>query len=205
MTARGFLWHWEEKRTGAKILDVIVALFWATQAGLYLGAMVQKQNYTNLGLLIFYSLVAVLFLTRRPAHRSAPLWQTAVALVDVFLPAVLLRPEGRGLWVGNVVQVAALGVIIVAAFSLGPSFGIAPADRGLRTGGLYAWIRHPLYAGESLFYTGYLMTHTSWRNFIGLAVAITLFVVRIRWEERIIEGYEHYARRVRWRLLPYVW
>ena len=205
MAPRSFMWHWEQKSIWAKMLDVTVAFFWALHAGLYLAALVREQNYANLGLMVFYTIVAVLFLTRRPARRSAPLWQTAVAVADVFLPVVMLRPEGAGLWVGNVIQAVALGVMVVAAISLGPSFGIAPADRGLRTEGLYAWIRHPLYAGETLFYLGYLISHASWRNLIGLVVAITLFAVRIRWEEKIIEGYEAYARRVRWRLVPYVW
>ncbi len=201
----GWLLNWQQKDTWARALDVVVALFWALFAGLYVASVVHTRNFTNAGLMVFYTLVAILFLRRRPARRSAPMWQTVVAVADVFLPIVLLRPAGAGLWMGNVIQALALGVMVVAALSLGPSFGIAPADRGLRTQGMYAFVRHPLYAGETLFYVGYLVSHMSWQNLVGLVIAVSMFVVRIRWEERIIEGYEAYASKVRWRLVPYIW
>lgn len=202
---RSLLLHWEQKSMWAKVLDVGVACFWAVHAGMNLASLVHTRDFRNVGLMVFYTIVAVLFLRRRPARRSAPAWQTAVAVADVFLPILVLRPAGSGIWLGDVIQAIALGIMVIAAVSLGPSFGIAPADRGLRTQGLYRWIRHPLYAGETLFYIGYLLSHFSWSNVLGLIIAVFLFVIRIRWEEGIIEGYELYARRVRWRLMPYIW
>jgi len=202
---RALLLHWNEKTTWARMLDVAVAFFWAIYAGMNVASLAHTRDFRNAGLMVFYTIVAVLFLRRRPARRSAPTWQTVVAVADVFLPILLLRPVGSGVWVGNLLQAVALAVMVVAALSLGPSFGIAPADRGLRTQGLYRWVRHPLYAGETLFYVGYLLSHLSWSNVIGLVIAVSLFVIRIRWEESIIEGYRNYARQVRWRLVPYVW
>jgi protein-S-isoprenylcysteine O-methyltransferase Ste14 len=95
--------------------------------------------------------------------------------------------------------------MLVALAWLGRSFGIAPADRGLRTGGPYGWVRHPLYAAEILFYVGYVVAHPSWRNLAALVFGGAIQVFRIVREERILEGYAPYAARVRWRLLPLVW
>jgi len=128
----------------------------------------------------------------------------------VFLPIVLLRPVVPGLkpflsfW-GGIVQALALAGIILALISLGRSFGIAPADRGLVTTGLYRWIRHPLYAMETWFYVGFLVANPAWRNLAGLLLGLAVHVIRIRREERILSGYESYAGDVRWRLLPLVW
>ncbi len=196
---------WYGKTRGEKLLDIGVGIFWALHAGAYLASLVRSRHVGDLGLFLFYTLVAYFFIRRRPARRKPPVWQTAVAVGAVFWPMVGLRAAPRGLWVGEVIQAVALFLMVVAAASLGPSFGIAPADRGLRTQGLYRWIRHPLYASELLFYLGYALANWSWWNVMGVLVALGLTVLRIRWEERIIAGYDAYARRVRWRLLPYVW
>lgn len=199
------MWYWREKSRTDRVIDGIVGGFWALYASQYLASVIRGGGWTNLGLVIFYTQVAILFVLRRPARRQGSWLQTAVAVADVFLPIVLLRPARMGFWPGNVMQGVALVTMVVAAFSLGPSFGIAPADRGLRREGLYGWVRHPLYAGETLFYLGYLVAHLSWRNLAAVLVAVAFLVVRIRWEESILAGYEEYARQVRWRFVPYVW
>ncbi len=196
---------WNQKSRTDKILDVIVSAFSAGYAGLYLASLVYKRNIISLGLFLFYTLLAFLFLRRKPAKRAAPWWQTVIALVSVFWPAAVLRPAPEGVWVGNVLQAVALGFLLAATLSLGRSFGIAPADRGLRTEGMYRFVRHPLYASETLFYIGYLLANLSWTNVFGLVGAVVVFIMRIRWEEQLIEGYSAYAQQVRWRLVPYVW
>jgi protein-S-isoprenylcysteine O-methyltransferase Ste14 len=104
-----------------------------------------------------------------------------------------------------VVQSLALIGMIAALVSLGRSFGIAPADRGLVRSGLYHYVRHPLYATELLFNAGYLIANLSWRNLIAFVLFAVIQGVRLSREERIISGYAPYASRVRWRLVPLVW
>jgi len=196
---------WTAKPLTEKLLDVGVGLFWALHASLYLATLVQTKNWTDAGLVVFYTLVAYFFIRREPPRRTAPWWQTAVAVAAVFWPMVGLHAASRGFWLGDVLQGVALVLMIGAALSLGSSFGIAPADRGLRTQGLYRIVRHPLYASELLFYVGYALSNWAWQNVLGVGVALFLAVLRIRWEERIIEGYDQYAQHVRWRLVPFVW
>ena len=197
--------HWQNKSRTERLFDMVVGSAWAAYAILYVVSVLEGGALTNLGLFFFYTLVAFLFLARRPARRGAPWWQTAVAAIDALWPILWLRPAVHGYSAGQIIQGLALLLMVSATLSLGFSFGIAPADRGLKTTGTYRVIRHPLYTSELLFYVGYLLANLSWHNALGLFVSLLLVRLRIYWEENIIEGYHKYAQTVRWRLLPHVW
>ena len=187
-------------------LDLGVSLFWSLYAGGYLARSIHQRQVVDVGLLVFYTLVAVAFLRRAPARANGPWWETALALVSVFLPIAVLRPAAGGLkGLGGVVQFVALLGLVLALLSLGRSFAIAPSDRGLVTRGLYRWVRHPLYASEICFYIGYLIANPSGANLAGLLAGTALQLMRIRWEERLLAGYAAYAAKVRWRLFPLIW
>jgi len=194
------------KRGKELFLDLTVALVWFLYAIAYLRQALESHSFLGLGLMIFYTLVAIFFLLRAPNRKRCVWWETALAVGGVFLPIVALRPVEPGLkLVGGIIQALSLVGMILALISLGRSFGIAPADRGLVTTGLYRWIRHPLYAMETWFYVGFLIANPAWRNLAGLLLCLAVQVVRIRREERILADYESYASNVRWRLLPLVW
>ena len=197
--------HWSNKPTWEKALDLIIGCGWIVYATLYLNNALHGQGWANWGLFLFYTLVAFLFIFRRPARKTAPWWQTLVAFADAIWPVLWLRATNSGWFGGHILQGLAMALMIAATFSLGLSFGIAPADRGLRTRGVYRWIRHPLYAGELLFYVGYCLVHPSWHNVIGGLISFIWGRLRIKWEEAILHGYEAYAQQVPWRLLPFIW
>jgi protein-S-isoprenylcysteine O-methyltransferase Ste14 len=75
--------------------------------------------------------------------------------------------------------------------------------------GLYAAIRHPMYAGAILFMLGMPLLLGSWLGFAALPAIVMLLIVRIFIEENALReglpGYDAYAARVRYRLVPYVW
>ena len=84
-------------------------------------------------------------------------------------------------------------------------------ERGQKviTTGPYAIVRHPLYFG-GLFYVA--ATSLVLGSFWGLATVPLVafgFAVRIGIEEKALrdglQGYDDYARRLRWRLVPFVW
>jgi protein-S-isoprenylcysteine O-methyltransferase Ste14 len=75
--------------------------------------------------------------------------------------------------------------------------------------GPYAFVRHPMYAFALPQFVGGPLMLGSWWGLVG-AVLFTLAVaVRTLGEETMLradlEGYDDYARRVRWRYLPGVW
>jgi protein-S-isoprenylcysteine O-methyltransferase Ste14 len=75
--------------------------------------------------------------------------------------------------------------------------------------GVYAFVRHPMYLGMILMFTGAPLLLAS-RFGLVMAAAITLLLAfRITREERLLaeelDEYEEYRRKVRHRLLPFVW
>jgi protein-S-isoprenylcysteine O-methyltransferase Ste14 len=77
------------------------------------------------------------------------------------------------------------------------------------TTGLYAHVRHPMYAGALFFIFGTPLLLGSWLGLIAACLLVLLLALRIFKEEAMLrqelDGYEEYARRVRWRLVPFVW
>lgn len=185
--------------------DVLLMGGWALYAGGFLKRLISGGGLVELGQVMAVTVFAALFLLRRPAQRSGTTWETILALAGTFLPVAARPAPGNLYWLGEIVQVAGLTGMVAAAISLGRSFGIAPADRGLRTTGLYAWVRHPLYAMEISYFVGFLVANPSWRNLAVLIANTTVQILRALREERILNDYASYAGRVRWRLLPLVW
>jgi protein-S-isoprenylcysteine O-methyltransferase Ste14 len=75
--------------------------------------------------------------------------------------------------------------------------------------GVYAVVRHPMYlAGIFFFFGAPLLLGSRWGIAAAFALSVIL-VVRIAGEERMLEreldGYRDYQRKVRYRLLPFIW
>ena len=75
--------------------------------------------------------------------------------------------------------------------------------------GPYGVVRHPFYAADPLIFVGLSLWLESYVAALGAVVPIALMVMRLRIEEhflrRELPGYEAYAERVRFRLIPRVW
>lgn len=84
-------------------------------------------------------------------------------------------------------------------------------DRGQQvvTTGPYRYIRHPLYAGALTFFVGVSLLLGSRWGLVAAFVLGMMLVVRIQIEEKTLraglEGYNEYAERVHYRLIPLVW
>ncbi len=127
-----------------------------------------------------------------------------VAVQAVVLVALIVLP-GRDDWptpasvrtVGYGLLVVGLVIIAVGALGLGKSVTPTPVPVSygqLQTGGLYRFVRHPIYTGVLAIVAGLTIRSGS---FISLAVAaatLVFFHVKARWEEqRLAERYEGYA------------
>lgn len=77
------------------------------------------------------------------------------------------------------------------------------------TSGVYGVVRHPLYAGTLPLMIGMSLWLESYAAALLAAVPIGMLVVRILIEERFLrrelKGYDAYMKKVRYRLIPYVW
>ncbi len=126
-----------------------------------------------------------------------------VAMQVVLLVALVLVPSGTA-WpmpgwlavVRLVLVVAGLLVVVAAALNLGRSLTPTPVpnDGGLRTDGLYRFVRHPIYSGVLLAVVGLTVgTRQWWGLALGL-VTIAFFSAKARWEEaRLAEAYPGYT------------
>jgi protein-S-isoprenylcysteine O-methyltransferase Ste14 len=75
--------------------------------------------------------------------------------------------------------------------------------------GPYGIVRHPMYAGAIPLTVGMALWLGSFAGALLAAVPIGTIALRVLTEERLLRrelpGYEDYARKVRWRLVPLVW
>ncbi len=120
-----------------------------------------------------------------------PSADTLPALVPVAVALVLI---------GNIGQAA-------AKLILRRSFGIAPANRGLKLNGPYRLVRHPMYAGYLLVHVGLLMLMPSLLNLIIYVIGWWAQILRLLAEERLLmqdAAYRDYAGEVRYRLVPVI-
>ncbi len=79
---------------------------------------------------------------------------------------------------------------------------------GLRDRGAYALARHPMYGGALLVLFGWALA-TSPLALVPAALAVPFLEAKRRMEEAWLvqhhPDYAEYRRRVRWRLIPFVW
>ncbi len=84
-------------------------------------------------------------------------------------------------------------------------------ERGhsVATGGPYRYIRHPGYAGVSLFYIATALALSSSWTLVLSGLMVVLMIVRTLLEDKVLQeelqGYKEYTAQVRYRLLPGIW
>ncbi|MBN9547622.1 MAG: isoprenylcysteine carboxylmethyltransferase family protein [Alphaproteobacteria bacterium] len=171
--------------------------------------VIDRGRLNVLMLLISDTLTFVwLLLARRPLVRDWSPFTVFISLTAGFGFGLVSLQQGLAivpLYVAVPLQFLALWMVIWGKMSLGRSFAILPANRGVVTGGAYQFVRHPIYAGYLAGHILFLLSSFSVYNFAVYAI-ITLFQIhRILREERILAltpEYRDYLGRVRYRLCP---
>src|SRR2546430_13476301 len=77
-----------------------------------------------------------------------PLVRPAVAFVPVTSEAVTVLVSAVGLL-----------IVIIGKLSLGRSFGLTPANRGVVSTGIYQFVRHPIYLGYLITHIGFVLAN----------------------------------------------
>lgn len=150
----------------------------------------------------------IIVCSRRAQMRDWRPLSLLCAVVSMFyFLALSLVPGGHLIpeLAGAAIQIAGLAVQLFAKLSLGRSFGVLPARRGLVTRGAYRWVRHPIYLGYLISHVGFLLTNFSLRNAAVLGVLYLVQIIRIQREELMLTGlpgYFSYRDKVRYRLIP---
>ncbi len=75
--------------------------------------------------------------------------------------------------------------------------------------GLYGIVRHPMYSATILLFLSMPLVLGSLPSFVIMLTYIPLIVKRIKNEEKVLrdglEGYEEYCRKVRYRIIPFIY
>jgi protein-S-isoprenylcysteine O-methyltransferase Ste14 len=191
------------KAHSISILGWISLAFWIALGGLRLLEAWQTAHLIPVLLAAQSGLVAWLMVGRGEQSLEVPWHQKIVAWTSALSPLALHLRQERP--VSQVVTLLGLLLVLWALWTLGRSFGIAPADRGLVKIGPYRLIRHPMYLGELISLAGAASSNPFTWNIVLVHLLLFALLLRIRWEEQAVSDYEAYARQVRWRLLPGIW
>lgn len=173
------------------------------------GQWIESPTLT-LSLVIIGEVVTLsIYLAARPASTSRvgfiPIVSTLVATfffyVVILEPGIALAP----LWLTASLQIVAVLWQIASKISLGRSFGLLPANRGIVTHGTYRVVRHPIYLGYFVGHMAFLLASFSSSNLYLFACLYFFQGLRIREEEKVLiqdPAYASYAERTRYRLIP---
>ena len=164
---------------------------------------------TGLFLLLSEAMVVVLTLVRRsPTLVDRSLRARILTAVSVIGPT-LLTPGKAAALAPEVLTVAfscaGLAVVIAGKVTLGRSFALLPANRGVVSSGLYGLVRHPIYMGYLVSHLAFLVASPAWWNILALCVADGALLARAVCEEQTLgrdPEYRDYMSRVRWRVAP---
>jgi protein-S-isoprenylcysteine O-methyltransferase Ste14 len=157
-------------------------------------------------------------------HKSFYVWTASVLLMLVCL---LWQPVGgelfalRGVRAATLVLVQLIGIWMIAQSVRGidpldlagirqppPAAERGTKEQGLQVGGVYRFVRHPLYFGWILATFGH--PHMTGDRLAFAAITTFYLLIAIPWEERSLtesfgEAYREYKRQVRWRVMPFIY
>jgi len=112
---------------------------------------------------------------------------------------------------GALLVVAGAALVLLSARTLGRSLTPFPRPSGkaeIVEHGAYRYVRHPIYSGGLLVFTGLSLAFSPWALALTAALGI-VWGLKARVEERFLAarfpGYGHYCTRTRFRLVPYVY
>ena len=166
-------------------------------------------HVTGLLLVVSEALVVALTLVRRTAFVVDRSWRARILTMFATFGPPLVRPSAEAAVAPEsfTIIISGIGLIIVVLgkLSLGRSFGLTPANRGVVSTGLYRIVRHPIYLGYLITHVGFVVAYPAEWNLAVLAAADVALMMRAICEERTLaldDEYRAYMGRVRWRFVP---
>ncbi|MEO6152026.1 MAG: methyltransferase [Croceibacterium sp.] len=185
--------------------QVMILGLWA----LMLERVINADNAFAPLLIMSETAIAFFVLVRRPTTQiSLRLGDWLLAITATAAP-LLIFPGAAGPAI-----LGALAIVLVfvgtcfqlwAKLALRRSFGVAPANRGIKATGPYRFMRHPMYAGYLASHIGLIMVMPSFLNAAIYAIAWWAQILRLLAEERLLSedpAYRAFMQTTRYRLIP---
>lgn len=173
-------------------------------------AIVDQGRWFNAIMVASEALVVLFILIRRPGAevtRRAGDWALAFAatagplLAQASAGSHPLVPQGSGV----MLLLCGLACQVWAKLTLRRSFGIVPANRGVKASGPYRFVRHPMYLGYVTVHIGFLLLAPNPWNLVVYGLSFAIQIARIAAEERLLgqdPAYAAFRANTRYRLLP---
>jgi protein-S-isoprenylcysteine O-methyltransferase Ste14 len=187
---------------------LIIVLF-SLMAVRFASDFIATGRLTGLFLLTSEVLVVMLTLVRRSAVIVDRSIRARVLTTVSMMGPLLLVPAAALPFAPEAVTVAlscaGLCVVIAGKITLGRSFALLPANRGVVSKGVYRIVRHPIYMGYLVTHLAFLVSSPSLWNIVALIAADAALLARAVCEERTLAQdpeYREYLTRVRWRVAP---
>ena len=192
------------------------------------------QAWLYLSVFACASFLTTLYLTRRdpallarrmsggPTAEKRPAQKLIMLFVSVAFVALLVVPALDHRWGWSRVQpvVVVLGDLLVATgfyfiflvyrenTYTSATIEVAEGQKVVATGP-YAVVRHPMYAGGSLYLAATPLALGSYWGLLAFASMAPFLIWRLLDEEQFLDrdlpGYREYRQSVRYRLVPFVW
>jgi protein-S-isoprenylcysteine O-methyltransferase Ste14 len=155
--------------------------------------------------------LAVILFRREYVQLDSNWLHWLVAILSFFSGLFFVKTSISEMGIVNIAEIINFFAIlsgIAALLSLGRSFGIVPAVRKVRTGGLYRIVRHPMFVSDMLFKIPLVLKYLTLYNLIVLAISVALYILRASYEEEILikkDEYRQYVHKVKYRFIPYLY
>lgn len=151
----------------------------------------------------------LIYLTARTSKDAsfAPIALLSTLLATFYFLFIDLKPGPvlAPMIIVTMLQSAGIGLQLWAKVTLGRSFGLLPANKGIVVGGPYGWVRHPIYLGYFITHVGFLLGSWSPTNALLFSVLYAFQFIRISREEALLmrdPAYRDYSKTTRFRFLP---
>lgn len=185
-----------------------MAALWSLFVYRHLLAFHKTGDWTYLLLCVSETLTAGLFVLRStPATVSKDPLDWLFGIAGTFTTLLFMPAAWGVLPLARALVMAGIALQILGLISLNQSFALVAAKRDIKTGGLYRFVRHPLYASYLLIFTGYIGVNTSAWNLALYVMTLGFLWVRMFREEKHLALdplYAAYMQQVRYRVIPFV-
>ena len=187
----------------------VVALAFGFMCWIFLQSWLETGRLVSLVLLLSEASVVAFVLIRRFAREvSRKPGDWLAALLGTTAPLFIRPTGGEALLPASVcvpLMFLGMAIQIAAKLSLRRSFGVVAANRGVKMGGPYRIVRHPMYAGYFMTQIAFLLSNPSVWNLALYTLAFSLQISRIFMEERVLNrdtAYREFTAAVPYRLAP---
>jgi len=199
----------DAERLGDILSRAVIIVLFSFMAVRFGADFLQTARLTNLLLLISEMLVVALTVLRRTAATVDRSMRARLLTTMSLLGPPLVQPGHVSPLLGQAITVTAsvigLGIVIAGKVTLGRSFGLMPANRGVVCTGIYRVVRHPIYLGYLITHVAFVFANPSAWNVSVLMIGDAALLLRAVCEEQTLARdtrYQEYQQLVRWRVCP---